>query len=450
MARRVPLAVRASLVAACVALLTAAFAAAAADAAPALTPAVPAARPVQAQSPPPKAFIIVDVATGTILASDHPHDARPPASTAKVMTALTAVERLAPDAAVAVSPLAAAQPASRIAMEVGQQWPLPDALASLLLASANDSAYAIAETAGGSLDGFADAARQTAERLGMEDSTFADPAGLDDDTSFNGGTSMSAYDIAIATRNALAVPELARWAATRSHEFVDPAGRHRSLTNHNRLLPGGTRAYAFATGFKTGYTERAGHTLTATATKDGRSLIVVVLDTYDTYGWAVQLFELGFAIPNDRGTGEELPPVRVSPYAERVAAQGAFLDVTRGAAPATTTTPEPAVSTTEPDAPSTALDGDAIATQQPTDEAPADDGGGPSWFLVAVIVVLVLALGIVLRRRQVRRQRARRIARQRQRAAKMRSGGLTVVDPSDANHDDTSGSHVRIRRIEDE
>ena len=68
-------------------------------------------------------FIVVDVNTGTVLASDHLHDALPPASTSKIMTALTAVERLAPDALVNVSPLAASQPASRINMQPGQQWP---------------------------------------------------------------------------------------------------------------------------------------------------------------------------------------------------------------------------------------------------------------------------------------------------------------------------------------
>ena len=319
MARRGRFAVRAALAALLVGLLAPTAAA--------------AARPAAPQSPPPKAFVVVDVNTGTVLASDHQHDALPPASTSKVMTALTAVERLAPDALVNVSPLAASQPASRINMQPGQQWPLNNALASLLLASANDAAYAIAETAGGSLDGFVAAEQQTAARLGMEDSTFSDPAGLDDETSYKGGPRMSAYDIAISTRNALAVPDLAQWGATRKYEFVDPTGLPRSLTNHNRMLPGGTRAYEFATGFKTGFTSRAGHTLIATATRDGRSLIAVILDTYDTYGWAVQLLDQGFATPNAQGTGEVLPVVAVSPYADRVADQQAFLTAARAPRP---------------------------------------------------------------------------------------------------------------------
>ena len=83
-----------------------------------------------------------------MLLADHEHDALPPASTAKVMTALTAVERLPANATINVSPLAAGQPASRINMAAGQQWPFENAMASLLMASANDAAYAIAENRG--------------------------------------------------------------------------------------------------------------------------------------------------------------------------------------------------------------------------------------------------------------------------------------------------------------
>ena len=340
------------------------------------------------------------------------------------------------------------------------------------MASANDAAYAIAETAGGSLDGFVAAEQETATRLGMKDSTFADPAGLDDETSFNGGPRMSAFDIAIATRNAIAVPEIAKWGATRHYEFVDPTGLQRSLTNHNRMLPGGTRAYADATGFKTGYTDRAGHTLAATATRNGRSLIAVILNTYDTYGWAAQLLDQGFATPNESGTGERLPEVAVSPYARRVADQQAFLAAARGPRPrrptptTATATPttlvpggtDPTTSATTStiaapttvDEPSSVVDGDAIVSQQAADDDSGDSGLGALPWLIVILVVLLVA-AFLLRRRAVRRQRARRIAQQRQRAAKMRSGGLPVVDGRfGPNADAPTESHVRIRPIDEE
>src|SRR4029079_16837631 len=116
-------------------------------------------------------------------------------------------------------------------------------MASLMMVSANDAAYAIAETAGGDLQGFADSMTAMGKRMKMQDSTFSDPAGFDDAASFGGGPRMSAYDIAIATRNALSVPDIAKWASTRTYAFDDPAGQHRTLLNHNKMLPDGTRGY---------------------------------------------------------------------------------------------------------------------------------------------------------------------------------------------------------------
>jgi D-alanyl-D-alanine carboxypeptidase len=418
------------------------------------------ARPQQAQSPPPKSFLVVDASSGTILIADNPHEPRLPASTAKIMTAVTAVERLAPDAVVTVSDLAAAQPASRINMFPGQQWRFEDAMASLMMVSANDAAYAIAETAGGSLRGFADAMGQTAARLGMKDSTFSDPAGLDDEASFEGGTRMSAYDVAIATRNALTVPELALWSALPTYEFVDPTGLTRSLTNHNKLLPGGTRSYEGATGMKTGYTDRAGHTLVATATRGGRTLIVVVLDTYDTYGWATALLDQGFAMRNEEGTGQRLPKVAVSPYRERADDRDAFLVLTR---PTTTTT----TTTTTAPAPADAVAAPAAETQaEPTQDAEPEstssgaaqsdrddeDNGSPllSLRVLVALLVVLLVTTVALRRRAVRRRRARRLAQNQERAARMRSGGLTVVDGryrTGMRVGPPVESHVRVHRI---
>src|SRR5262249_5456210 len=151
--------------------------------------------------------------SGAVLAAGNEHQAFPPASTSKLMTALTAVERLPPDATIVVSPKAATEPASRISMMAGQHWRFEDALASLMIVSANDAAWAIAEATSGTVQAFAKTETDTAHRYGMRDSTFSDPAGLDDAQSYGGGPRMSAYDIAISARNALAVPQLALFAA---------------------------------------------------------------------------------------------------------------------------------------------------------------------------------------------------------------------------------------------
>jgi serine-type D-Ala-D-Ala carboxypeptidase (penicillin-binding protein 5/6) len=135
-------------------------------------------------TPPPTAFVVVDAGTGAVLTSRALHRALPPASTVKIMTALVAVERLAPTASISVTPNAAARECMCIGLTPGQSWPFGQTMASMMMVSANDAAYAIAETAGGSIPGFAAELNATAKRYGMQDSTFGDPAGLDDTTSF--------------------------------------------------------------------------------------------------------------------------------------------------------------------------------------------------------------------------------------------------------------------------
>jgi D-alanyl-D-alanine carboxypeptidase len=419
------------------------------------------ARPNQT-SPPPKAFIVVNASTGAVLSAHDEHDAFPPASIAKIMTALGAAERLPDDAMITVSDLAAAQPASRINMVSGHQWRFEDAMASLMMVSANDAAYALAENAGGSLDGFAKVLNSMAKRMKMKDSTFSDPAGFDDAASFKGGPRMSAYDIAIATRNALTVPEIAKWASTARYQFDDPAGQHRSLLNHNKMLPGASRGYEGATGFKTGYTKRAGHTFVATAGRNGCTLIVVVLNTYDVYTWASALLDQAFAANCEGGSGAHLPGVAVSPYGQRVEDRSAFLAVAQGpnatttsstvAAPTTlgATTPTNPAPTTHAATPTTASGTKVSAA--PIAAEKHDSGGGLFSARNLVVFLLVLAIVlVVLRRRAVRRQRARRLALRRQRNAKLRSGALPVVDGryrTGTRTGDSLESHVRIHRVD--
>ena len=145
------------------------------------------------------------------------------------------------------------QPENKINMKEGEVWKLNDALHSLLMSSANDAAFAIAERTSGTVEQFAKDADATARRLGARDTTFGDPAGLDDRNSFAGGTQMSAYDLAIVARNVLTVPEIANPAKLISYDFTDPAGAGRHLTNHN---DGFLTTYPGATGLKTGFTNR--------------------------------------------------------------------------------------------------------------------------------------------------------------------------------------------------
>jgi D-alanyl-D-alanine carboxypeptidase len=306
-----------------------------------------------------------------------------------------------------------------------------------MMVSANDAAYAIAHTVGGGLDKFAAMENDTARRLGLKNSIFNDPAGLDDATSFGGGPVMSAYDLAVATRNALSVPAIAKWTATRLYDFT-AAGGHYYLKNHNRMLPGGGYDYAGITGFKTGYTQRAQHSLVATATRNGRTMIAVVLGAVTPgYVEAAALLDAGFAAaggaaPASPGCGNEvLPPTGVSLYASRAADQNAFkrlggnpatpAGTDTGAATATANTVVPEVIPSLNQAPRAAAPNTTVIAKRRSDGLLTQRNG---------VAILILALfgALALRRRAVKRRRARRAARARQRAAAMRSGGLPVVD----------------------
>ena len=345
----------------------------------------PAGAAGSAPVPPAKAWILVDADSGAVLAGAAHHDALPPASTTKLMTALVAVEKLPREAVFTVGDVAAAQPAMRIGMRTGQGWALSPALHSLLMVSANDAAYALAEAASGSLGGFATDMNAAAARYGMRDSTFNDPAGFDDSASFQGGSRVSAYDLAIAARNVLAVPELVAIAALPEYGFQGPSGRQHRLLNHNKLL----RRYPGAIGLKTGYTRRAGHTFVGAARRDGRTMIAVVLNTDDTYGSAASLLDHGFATaPGDPGIGERLPEPRVRPN------QGAI-----------------------------------EATLVQNSEEAVEGSAGAGWLSRMTLLLLASTGGMVALRRRAEQRRRARAARRRAMAEARRREYQRLSDP---------------------
>jgi serine-type D-Ala-D-Ala carboxypeptidase (penicillin-binding protein 5/6) len=372
--------------------------------------------PAGAQAPPPgvpfpaKAFILVDADTGKVLDAFNEHEALPPASTTKLMTALVATEKLGRDATFTVSADAAAQAAMRIGMVAGERWTIEAALHSLMLVSANDAAYALAEAASGTLAAFGNDMNAAAVRYGMEDSHFADPAGFDDASAFGGGSRLSAYDLAIAARNVLAVPELAGMANTPKYTFDGPDGHAHVLYNHNKLL----NRYAGATGLKTGYTALAGHTFVGTATRDGRTMIAVVLNADDTYGIASKLMDKGFATPADApGPGAVLPPVRVQPYRAPVAAT-----LIPGKPPAKTAKAAKSPLST-------------VGAQPVADHHPVRQSGAGGGFVVVFLFVGSAAGLIVLRRERTARRRRERAARRRRLAEIRRTAYLEALDDDD-------------------
>ena len=260
---------------------------------------------------------------------------------------------------------------------------------------------------------------------------------------------MSAYDIAISARNALRVPMLARLAAAPSVDFTGPGGLTHHLVNHNKLVS--RHLYPGATGMKTGFTDKAGHTLIATATRNGRTLIAVVLGTWDAYGWAERLLDSGFATAPGHGTGVDLPAVRVTTYGARATQFAAFRQLVAGSAVfSAASTPTPS---STPPRPATAANRAAASLHPQLAAAstrPKSGGGGLSaTTILIVLLVLVLAVLYVLRVRAVRRARQRRLARRRATQSMMRRGALPVVDGryrAGTRVGKPLESHVQIRR----
>ena len=402
-------------------------------------PAAGAAGPPDTQ--PPASYLAVDGETGAIVAASNEHAPHLTASTIKILTALVALEHLPVDSPIHVSRLAASQPAMKIDMQEGSNWTLDQALASALVVSANDAAYALAENAGGDLDHFAAMATATGRRLGLRDTTFEDPAGLDGAEGFGGGTTSSAYDLAIIARNALAVPAIADTAAKVATDFTDPNGVGRHLVNHNK---GFLTGYPGAIGLKTGYTKAASRTLLAAARRDGHTCIASVMGTWDDTGWAGYLLDQCFAGVRIAGAAP-LPPVRAQTAQDRLDVFAGLPHALGSKAGTTATTKiavtaAPKVPTAGAAAPRPAAKTVAEDTTKPDTAAAAapastDDSG---WSLGSVlrttglVLLGLLVILVLLRRRAVKRQRARRLARIQAHTEARRRGMIDVLDADDA------------------
>ncbi len=382
-------------------------------------------------SPSPEAYAIIDADRGVILESRDLHTPRNAASMVKLATVLTAVTHLDPKVGVPISARAAAEPTMRIGMPAGEVWPLDQMINSALMVSANDASWAIAECSGGSVEGFATQGQKLLARLGARDGKFSDPAGLDDQNSLGGGSFLSPWDLAVIGRNALAVPRIAAATNSREISFTDVSGRPHRYINHNKTLLNG---YAGANGLKTGFTDNAGRTLIASATRDGRTMIAVVFGTYDTAGWAGALLDQGFASnPSLEVAGEKLPPVRIKEAkskrgvkpvcAKGVSNPGEIAGASAGVA-AGVGTATGATGSTSTSAPS--------KTSTPTQGASNNSASeGSIWSTIGAwfaALLGVLAVLVILRRRAVLRRRRMRAERRKAIARAQRAGSIHVID----------------------
>ncbi len=240
-----------------------------------------------------RACILMDAKTGAVLFEKNADEGLPPASVTKVMTMLLVFEAiddglLSYTDMISVSENAASMGGSQIFLAPGEKMSVDDLLKGLIVASGNDAAVALAEAIAGSEEAFVVKMNERAAALGMKNTHFENTNGLDDTTTDH---VISARDLAIATREVLKHPKVLEYSSI----WMDTIrGGAFGLTNTNRLI----RFYDGATGLKTGSTAKAKFCISATAERNGLSLIAVIMgsSTRDTRNeLAKALFDFGFA-----------------------------------------------------------------------------------------------------------------------------------------------------------
>lgn len=219
-----------------------------------------------------KSAVLMEASTGKILYAKNENEALPPASVTKVMTLLLVMEAIKDRKLNYTDMLSASEHAcsmggSQIFLEVGESMSVEDLLKSVIIASANDAAVVLAEAVAGTEEAFVEIMNARARELGMENTVFENTNGLDDTTENH---LTSAKDIAIMSRELIKYPKITEYSriwmdTVRNGEF--------GLTNTNRII----RFYEGATGLKTGSTSKAGFCITATAERNGMTLIAVIM-----------------------------------------------------------------------------------------------------------------------------------------------------------------------------
>jgi D-alanyl-D-alanine carboxypeptidase (penicillin-binding protein 5/6) len=261
-----------------------------------------------------KGWVLADLDSGEILAMQDPDRRLPPASTLKLLTALTVAPRLAPEQPYRAVKADEEAEGNRVVLHAGLKYTVADLLHAALLPSANDAAEALARANGG-VDVTVEQMNAEAARLGATSTTAKNPSGLDVE-----GQLTTARDLALIGRAAFANPEIAGYLKLRTVDFPGKreAGKRvvYPIYNHNRMLRDG---FDGALGGKSGFTTKARRTFVAAAERDGRRLIASMLNIGgNTYTTAEVLLDWGFANINTlQAVGQLTEPTSPAPQFDR-------------------------------------------------------------------------------------------------------------------------------------
>ena len=231
-----------------------------------------------------RAAALFEPVSGTFIYEKQADVKLPMASTTKIMTALIALEECGLDELVEIPDEAVGIEGSSIYLAKGDTVTVKDLLYSLLLQSANDAATALALKISGDIASFAMLMNARAEQIGMTDTHFDNPHGLDSETHYT-----TARDLAILASAALQNPTFKSISSTYKYSFTI-SGKPRTVVNHNKML----KLYDGTIGVKTGFTRKCGRCLVSAAERDGLTLIAVTLDAPDDWRDHTALLDLGF------------------------------------------------------------------------------------------------------------------------------------------------------------
>ena len=230
--------------------------------------------------------ILMDMDSNTIIYGNNVNNIRSVASISKIMTTIVAIENSNVTDVVTIGDEILDAYGSGIYIKQGEQLTLEDLLYGLMLRSGNDAALAIAKYVGNDVDNFVKMMNEKAKQIGMKNTTFNNPHGLD----VNGGNLSTAYDMAILTSYAMRNEEYRKIVSTKKYTLKTNMNYY-SWTNKNKLL----HSNSYITGGKTGFTDIARRTLVTTASKDNINLVAVTLNDGNDFEDHISLYEEAFS-----------------------------------------------------------------------------------------------------------------------------------------------------------
>lgn len=226
--------------------------------------------------------IVMDADSGRILYEHNAHTKRGIASTTKIMTAIIVIENCNLDDIVKISSKAALTEGSSMYLKANDKYTVEDLLYGLMLNSGNDAATALAEHTSGNIENFAKLMNDKARKIGMKNSSFTNPHGLDNENHYS-----TSYDMALLTRYALKNDTFREIVGTKKKIIeTNNNEKYKYLTNHNKLLS----IYQWCKGVKTGFTKKCGRCLVSYSEKNGVKLITITLNAPDDWNDHINLY----------------------------------------------------------------------------------------------------------------------------------------------------------------